>query len=504
MRVHLAWTWVAFAAATAACDGGSRGAPSEPPDASPVGDGATSDVAAPAHDAAAADGSVDGAGSDARVVDVGPDDGTADEAGALAADAGRPFWLGPPLSLPAQVGQKLFFDGSLSASGAMACSTCHDPAHAYGPPNGLAVQLGGPKLDQAGTRAVPSLRYKEFTPPYADLLDNPDGVSAPGPGGGFTWDGRAATLADQAKIPLLSPFEMANASAADVAAKIQAASYAPLFQQAFGDGVFSDVDATFNDAAQALQAFQNEDASFHPFTSKFDLYDSNKIGGTLTAAETRGFRVFTDSTTGNCSSCHYQGAGLNGSTALFTDFSYEAISLPRNTQIPANVDPSFVDMGVCGPTRTDHQPLDAGVPDAFCGMFKTPTLRNVATRTTFFHNGVIHSLEQAIRFYNTRDTMPEIWYPTVGGTPKAVNDPGFPTYGLVTQQYAGGAVQKFDDLLPAYVGNIDPQLPLDGRPAGSTPPMTDQNIADLICFLNTLTDGYVPPASPPTSGPCVN
>jgi cytochrome c peroxidase len=116
----------------------------------------------------------------------------------------------------------------------------------------------------------------------------------------------------------------------------------------------------------------------------------------------------------------------------------------------------------------------------------------------------MHSLAQAIRFYNTRDTNPEIWYPTAGGTPKASPDPGFPAYGLITTQYLGGSVQKFDDLPAAYRVNIDPQLPLDGRPAGSAPPMSEQNIADLICFLNTLTDGYQPPSPPPTSGPCVD
>jgi cytochrome c peroxidase len=409
-----------------------------------------------------------------------------------------------PLSLAAQAGKAIFFDTTLSASGTMSCATCHDPAHAYGPPNGLAVQLGGPHGDQSGTRAVPSLRYKEFTPPYADLLDNPDGVSAPGPGGGYTWDGRAATLADQAKIPLLSPVEMANTGPADVASKVQASSYVALFEEAFGSGVFADPNTAFNDVAAALQAFQNEDVSFHPFSSKFDLYAENKLGGALTAAETRGFQVFVDPVTANCAACHYQGAGLEGSSALFTDFSYEVISVPRNSEIPANADPSFVDMGICGPTRTDHLPNDAGAPDVYCGMFKTPTLRNVATRSSFFHNGVFHTLEQAIRWYSTRDTMPQIWYPTVGGTPMAANDPGFPTYGLITTQYVGGTVQKFDDLLPAYQANIDPQLPLDSRPAGSTPPMTDQNIADLICFLGTLTDDYQPPATPPTSGPCVH
>jgi cytochrome c peroxidase len=403
------------------------------------------------------------------------------------------------LSLAAQVGEKMFVDATLSASGKLSCSSCHDPNAAYAPANALAVQMGGAHLELAGTRAVPSLRYKDATPPYADLLDNPDGISVPGPGGGFTWDGRAATLADQAQIPLLAGNEMANASAADVVDKLQASPYAGLFRQAFGSDAFANVDTAFLDARNALQAYQLEDRSFHPYSSKFDLYAGNKIGGSLTPAETRGLKLFADPSTGNCAACHYQGAGLNGSSALFTDFSYEAIGVPRNPAIPANADPSNVDIGLCGPLRNDHAAV-AG--DTFCGMVKTPTLRNVATRKSFFHNGAMHSLAQVIRFYNTRDTMPEIWYPTVGGTAKATPDAGFPTYGLITTQYVGGRVQKFDDLPALFVPNIDTQLPLDGRPAHSQPPMSEQNIADLICFLNTLTDGYQPPAALPTSGPC--
>ena len=178
--------------------------------------------------------------------------------------------------------------------------------------------------------------------------------------------------------------------------------------------------------------------------------------------------------------------------------------MPRNPAIPANQVASYYDMGICGPLRTDHLPASTGAANRFCGMIKAPTLRNVATRSTFFHNGVMHSLEQVIRFYNTRDTNPEIWYPTVGGTALAKPGANFPTYGLITTQYTGGTVQKFNDMPAAYIGNIDKQLPMDGRAAGSTPPMTEQNITDLICFLNTLSDGYQVPATPPVSGACIN
>ena len=393
-------------------------------------------------------------------------------AGAICATAVTAY--ADNLSLPAQVGKKMFFDTSLSGSGKMACSTCHDPNHAHAPANNLAVQLGGINLNLPGTRAVPSLRYKDNTPPYADLADNPDGVSAPGPGGGFTQDGRADALAMQASIPLLAVNEMANSNAAAVVAKIQSGTYADLFQQAFGGNVFNDTQAAFSAALAALQAYQLEDTSFHPYSSKYDLYAANKIGGELTPAETRGFAVFMNADKGNCIACHFSGAGLNGSVALFTDFSYAAIGVPRNKDIPVNKLmrglPTSYDLGIC--SRPDH-PVATNAQSTtntqYCGMFKTPTLRNVATRSVFFHNGKFKSLHDVIRFYNTRDTNPELWYPLVNGV-----------------------VQKFDDLPTKYRGNIDTQMPLDGRAAGSMPSMTEQDMNDLEAFLNTLTDGYKP------------
>src|ERR1700744_1868306 len=246
---------------------------------------------------------------------------------------------GATLSLMAQVGQKAFFDQTLSGGKNMACASCHSPQFAYGPPNSLSVQLGSDP-SQAGQRAVPSLRYKAMTPPYNDVAENPDGITQNAPGGGFMLDGRATTLATQTALPLLNPIEMNNASPAAVVQTVQKASYAALFQQAFGAGVFSDANATFNDVGLALQAYQQEDPSFAPYASKFDLYVSNKIGGTLTAAEMRGLQLFNDTSAGaGCVACHYAGANFNGSVALMTDFTYQAIGAPRNdTQIPGNPD----------------------------------------------------------------------------------------------------------------------------------------------------------------------
>src|ERR1700722_8753517 len=78
---------------------------------------------------------------------------------AVVDSAGTPSAFPSPSASPspiAALGRKIFFDTSLSASGQLSCATCHSPTHAYGPPNGLAVQLGGSGLDRQGARSVPS------------------------------------------------------------------------------------------------------------------------------------------------------------------------------------------------------------------------------------------------------------------------------------------------------------------------------------------------------------
>ena len=449
------------------------------------------------------------------------------------------------LSPAAQLGQLLFVDKNLSSGKNMSCETCHDPAYAYGPPNSLAVQLGSDGVSW-GLRATPSLRYKSMTPAYSDNAENPDGITANAPGGGFFWDGRAKTLADQAGGPMLNPLEMNNASQADVVQKVSQSAYANQFKQVYGQNVFADVATAFSDIEDAIQAYETEDPSFHPFSSKFDLALNNKVGGDLTPAELRGLGIFNSGSTGNCNACHYEGANFtdsagNASQALMTDFTYQAVGAPRNdasipnnpSPIPANADSTYIDMGLCGPGNDgaydSHTPGSStsgagpdpytGVnnPDPYCGRFKVPTLRNIATRTAFFHNGVFHSLQQVLQFYNTRDTHPEYWYPASGGTGTAVNNP---SYALQPTYVPGATVNKFNDLPAIYQGNIDEELPmgqgqtdaggttlLNGalpRPAGSAPIFSDQDIQDLICFMNTLSDGYQPPATPPTSGTCVN
>ena len=440
-----------------------------------------------------------------------------DPAAAKGVVAARP----QVLSLPAQVGQLAFFDKRLSGGGNMSCASCHDPQYAYGPPNSISVQLGS-DIAQTGARAVPSLRYRESTPAYDDNAPNPDGVTSESPGGGFMWDGRAATMAAQAALPLLNPVEMNAASKEAVVKAVREGSYAALFKQAFGAQVFDDSNAAFDDLGKAIQALETEDLSFHPYSSKYDLYVFNKIGGALTPAERRGEVLFHSSGVANCSGCHYTGANFNGNTGLMTDFTYQALAAPRNDRsipnnpdpIPANDDPKYFDMGLCGPFRTDHIPATPDTANPYCGMFKVPVLRNVATRGSFFHNGVFHSMEQVLNFYNTRDTHPEYWYPADKDGSGAAQ--ANPAWALQPTAVPGATVRKYNDLPRAQQGNVDEEVPLgtgEGgdktaasgtrpRAPGSAPAMTAEQIADLTCFLGTLSDGYQPTATPATSDRC--
>ncbi len=356
---------------------------------------------------------------------------------------------------PATLGEKIFHDASLSASGQMSCATCHDPAHAHAQANAFAVQSGGANLDVPGFRTVPSLRYLSRLPFY---FQN-DGT----PTAGFNRDGRAQDLVAQAQRPLLAPHEMANGDAAHVADKLGHAAYASEFRQVFGASVFNDADFALLAAQFSLSSFESSAAEFHPYDSKFDFFLQRKL--TLSAQELRGYVLYNRPDKGNCAGCHPSTRQVDGSPPAFTDYTYDNLGVPRNPEIPATADAQYFDMGLCGPDRTDlAQSID------LCGQFKVPTLRNVATRQAFFHNGRFHTLQDALHFYVQRDTNPEKWYPLD----------------------ANGVRQKFDDVPALLTRNVNTQEVPYNRHPGDAPALSDAEIDDVIAFLNTLTDGYDP------------
>ena len=367
-----------------------------------------------------------------------------------------------PLSPEAQLGKQLFFDATLSASGKMSCATCHQPDHAYAPANHLAVQLGGSDMQQPGTRAVPSLRYLGFTPKFTRhfYLPASEGLEDEGPTGGFTHDGAVDSLSKQAAIPLLAANEMANLTAVSFTEKLQHSPVVAEFLKVFGENALNNPELALAKAGDALEAFETEDFSFHPYSSKFDAVVSGEAQ--LTESESRGFIVFHDPSKGNCAKCHIDRVGGGGRPAQFTDFGFEAIGAPRNTEIPANKNPVYFDLGLCGPVRKD-----LSQETSYCGMFKTPTLRNVATRQVFLHNGVFKSLDDVIHFYAERDSKPEKWY-------------------LKTH----GKIELYNDLPKKYRNNVDHITAPFNRKKTSDTVMTEAEMQDLLAFLKTLDDGY--------------
>jgi cytochrome c peroxidase len=251
---------------------------------------------------------------------------------------------------------------------------------------------------------------------------------------------------------------MANASRADVVNRLRQAAYADQFREVFGAAILDNVDQAFSRVQFALQQFQKEDPRFQPFDSKYDLFLAGRAS--LSDAELRGLALFNNPAKGNCAVCHPSARAADGSAPLFTD-----LGVPRNRRIAATSDSAYFDLGLCGPDRTDL----ANRPD-LCGAFKVPTLRNVATRKTFFHNGAFTNLTDVVRFYVRRDTNPEEFYP------------------------AGpdGVVQKFNDLPVQFHINVNRTEGPYNRQPGMPPALTDSEIADLVQFLGTLTDGYRP------------
>ena len=203
-------------------------------------------------------------------------------------------------------------------------------------------------------------------------------------------------------------------------------------------------------------------SDFYPYSSKYDAYLAGRA--TLSPQEARGLALFDDPDKGNCAQCHISKRGGDGTPPQFTDYGLIALAVPRNPEIPVNTDAAYYDLGLCGPYRRDL----ADHAD-YCGLFRTPSLRNVALRQTFFHNGAVsRSLRKAVRVLCRSRYQPgRKWYP----------------------HKSDGSVAKFDDLPESYWPNLNDEPPFD-RKIGDQPVLTDSEIDDIVTFLGTLTDGY--------------
>ena len=369
-----------------------------------------------------------------------------------------------------RLGQLIFTDRNLSEPPGTPCMACHVNTLGFAGNHGSGIGVAqGSKPTSIGIRNAMTNAYNGFIPAFGFQLAEGAAEAI----GGHFWDGRADTLAQQALGPFLNPLEMNNASAKAVMDKIAASSYANLFRQEFGANVFANPDTAFAQVGVVIEALERSN-TFQSFSSKYDAMLRKQAS--FTAAEQRGMVLFQDPARANCAGCHVMNpASANPQDSLFSEFTYYATGIPRNRAIPANANANFFDLGLCGPDRS-RPVIPATMPagttaEQFCGMFRMPTLRNVAERPAYMHNGFFKDLKEVVRFYATRASNPERWY---------------------------GASGQPDDLPAAYQANLEVTKPPFNRARGSAPLLTDAEMNDIVAFLRTLSDGFNPAVAPPT------
>ncbi len=415
---------------------------------------ALSSLAACRKDAARAVASEAGGVAPAAAIDPGPESGATAVATPVAESKASK-------AAREELGRKAFFDANLSSPPGTSCASCHDPRRAFSGNHGSARGVAaGSRPGHFARRNTPSVLYLKYVPAFHFALEDDDDVIE-SPFGGLTWSGRADSVAEFARLPLLDADEMNNASEDEIAGKLRAAAYESDFAAEFPGALDSARDAV-RALGDALQAYLTSDA-MTPFTSRFDDYLHGT--GKLTDLEMRGMAAFKSSDKGACSGCHqiYE-SSRRSDRSLFTDFGYDAVAVPRNRAIAANADPAYSDLGLCERKQTN---APSAAPQ-WCGAFRTPSLRNVAVRERFMHNGMFTKLRDVVVFYATRATTPYRWYPR-------------------------GA--KFDDVPVKYKANVNvTSLPYN-RAEGAKAPLDDEDIDAIVAFLETLTDAqYRQPA----------
>jgi cytochrome c peroxidase len=305
----------------------------------------------------------------------------------LSASAQIPAASPAITKLKEQVGESVFFDTTLSEPHGQACGSCHIAKFGFkgnGDPN--AAVIGGAFPGRFGTRKPPAAAYAFGSPaPGYQSIDGEQTYV-----GGQFWDGRAASLEEQAKAPFLNPVEMNNPDRATVVRKVCDARYGVLFRLVYSPQYCADsrkLDSAYDAIVDAIAAFERS-AGVNPFNSRYDKFLAGKVK--LTAHEAKGLELFEGKA--GCAGCHPSGA-----KSPFTDFTYDNIGIPKNNRHDATR-VAATDLG-----------LGARVGPQEDGRFKVSSLRNVGISPPYGHNGYFRTLKEVVHFYNTRDVASQHW-----------------------------------------------------------------------------------------------
>jgi cytochrome c peroxidase len=261
-----------------------------------------------------------------------------------------------------ELGRTLYFDRRLSADESVSCASCHEPRFAF--TDGASVSTG--IKSQKGGRSAPTVINRAYS--LAQF-----------------WDGRAATLEDQAKGPIANPIEMGMSHDAAVERLKGIAGYRTMFAKAFGTDEIN-IDRT----AMAIASFERTVLSGN---APYDRYKKGDKSA-MTASQVRGMSVFFDKA--KCDRCH---EGSN-----FTLNAYSNLGVGTDKPEP--------DVGRFAVTK---DPRDWGV-------FKTPTLREIEHTAPYMHDGSLKTLEEVVDLYDK------------GGIPNKNLDPNIKKLQLSDQE----------------------------------------------------------------------
>ncbi|MBI2687280.1 MAG: cytochrome-c peroxidase [Acidobacteria bacterium] len=254
----------------------------------------------------------------------------------------------PPTAETLALGKKLYFDPRLSSDGSVSCASCHSPEHGFS--DGRKTAMGVRK--QFGKRNAPAVVNAAYSPRQF-------------------WDGRAASLEEQAAGPIANPIEM-DLPHTECAVRINDdPEYKTMFAKAFGHGAI-----TMPHIQKAIATYERTVLSGGSAVDRY-LYGGEKSA--LSEAAIRGLNVFMSKDKGNCAACHV----VKEDFALFTD------GLFHNIGVGLNAEGELTDLGRYEQTHAESDK----------GAFKTPSLRNVAKSGPYMHDGSLKTLRTVVDFY---------------------------------------------------------------------------------------------------------
>ena len=256
----------------------------------------------------------------------------------------------PPTAQTVALGRKLYYDKALSVDNSIACASCHDPEAGFADPNQFSEGVGG---KFGGRQAPPVMNAAYFTTQF--------------------WDGRAASLEEQAGGPVENPIEMAFTHEGVVERLSEDPVYTALFKEAWGEGPIA-----FEMVAKSIASFER---TVLVGNSPFDRYMFGGDKEAMSEDAIRGLDVFTDPEKGNCEVCHE--INEEEGYALFTDNKF------HNLGVGAELDGSLADIG-----RFEVSQVETDK-----GTFKTPHLRNIADSAPYMHDGHLKTLKEVVDFY---------------------------------------------------------------------------------------------------------